>query len=238
MPSFKCLQTTLCACGLAWLSSAAWADPLELIINRKSDSVTIYLAAPLDIAAQRFGGLPPQLQPGPDGMDTETLREGTLDSTDWFIARSQARLGGTEAPLEPLSIMIHPSDLELPFETPHDGLMAISVCTAPPSTAQPPSAFTLYAGLYLYPVDGRQALDLELGSFGPNQTQILVREYWDWDALGPAELHQMSATGLSLDRVKQDPAPLWLAAGAGALALLSTGLWHRQRQRKAQKPAP
>jgi len=210
----------------------ATADPMRLIVNRKPNSIAIYLAMPLPEFKQRFGGLPEQMQAGPSGLDIDPLREGTVESVDWLIARSQAHLGGEPATLEPLSAMVHPTALALPFSTPRDGTTAVSVCTAPTTEPLPLSEFTFYGGLFLYPVDGRKALDLRLGKDADGEA--MVSEYWDWQPVGASQIYHMTDEGLSLPALNADRMGLWAAAAAAFLALA----WHaiRRRQRGSARP--
>lgn len=216
------LLAMACLQGTARAETGEGEGDLHLIVNRASDAIAIYAALPADLLQARFDGLPGRLQAGPEGIDIDSLSTGTVDIADWLIARSDARLGGAPAVLEPLSVMVHPTELGLPFETPRDGAIATSVCTAPPMGPLPLDALTLFAGFFLSPVDGAAPLMLRLGEAGPAGPitgQITVATFWDW-----LPMKETTATATADGWIDLGEGPRFPALVGASQALLVAGL--------------
>ncbi|MEM7520663.1 MAG: hypothetical protein AAF307_06455 [Pseudomonadota bacterium] len=166
-------RTLICALGAVTFGGPVLAEPdLRLIVNRMSDSVEIY-------AAIVASDLPTILQADPSGLAAEDgrvyfgeLRQfGTFDFGDEMISQIALTVDGAPTQLEAMSVMVHPETNVLPFETPVDGVIAMSVCTVDdPSVPPEINALRLYSGIIAYPVDGLAALSLSL----PNQEAIEV----------------------------------------------------------------
>ncbi|MEM8959712.1 MAG: hypothetical protein AAGC86_18085 [Pseudomonadota bacterium] len=154
---------------------------LRLIVNRTDDAIEVYVAFPASLLPDQFGGIPPLLEPGAEGVDIDSLRVGdsTYSIVEWMTERSAARLDGLPVELEPLSVMVHPTDLEMPFETPPDAWNATAVCTAPPVGMLPIDALTVYSGFFLFRIDGTAALSFRLGDTAAPRT-VWAADYWDW----------------------------------------------------------
>ena len=213
-PRHMMVALLLLALASAARSEAAEDDAaVQLIVNRTADAVAIYIAMPAAALPARFGGVPARLDTGPEGIDVNSLNTGTVDIADWLIARSEARLDGMPALLEPLSVMVHPTELGLPFETPRDGAIATSVCTAPPMDPRALEGLTLYAGFYLYPVDGTAPLMLRLGETAPAGS-VTAANFWDWLPMGVTAAPGAPDGWIDLGRGPAVPA---LVGGSGAV---------------------
>lgn len=151
----------------------AMAEPdVRLLVNRLDDSVEIYATLNAD-------ALPSILQADPAGLAAEDgrvyfgdfRRSGTFDFGDKMIADVGFRVDGADTQLEAMSVMVHPVTNVLPFESPIDGVIAMSVCTVPdPATPPEIGALRLYSGMVAYPTDGFGALSLVL----PHDREIQV----------------------------------------------------------------
>lgn len=155
------------------VATPAWAGPdLRLIVDRRETSVEIFAA----MDAER---LPSILATDPDGLAASdgriylgALREtGTFDFGDHMLRGVRFSAGGEDAQLEAMSVMVHPDDQRLPFDTPLDGNIAMSVCGVD-DPAEPPqiSNLRLYSGFIAYPADGHAALRLTL----PNSEMLEI----------------------------------------------------------------
>lgn len=150
----------------ALISPPALADDsvVRLIVNRMSDSVEIF-------AELKADALPDVLQADPSGLAApdgrvyfgELRSTGTFEFGDQMISKVGFEVGGRSQRLEAMSVMVHPKTNILPFETPVDGVIAMSVCTVP-DPVEPPQIedLRIYSGLIAYPVDGTQSVSLTL----------------------------------------------------------------------------
>lgn len=191
------------------------ASGLRLIVNRSEDAVTIYTALPGSLLPDRFGAVPPPLQAGPEGLDLDELSRGTGDTAGWLTARAEARLGDRAVVLEPLSVMVHPIELDMPFQTPHDGAIATAVCVAPPMGPQQLDALTVFAGFHLDGADGSAPLMLRLGTQGAGGHGT-VRTFWNWLPLSDSKTELRRDGWIDLGTGPRFPG---LAGSGGALAV-------------------
>lgn len=149
----------------AVLAAPALAEPsLRLIVHQMDESVEIY-------ASLKAEDLPWLLDAEPSGLAApdgrvyygELRQNGTFLFGDDMIADIDFAVDGKDALFEAMSVMVHPDDSTLPFETPVDGIMAMSVCLVP-DPAVPPQIdeLRLYAGIVAYPVAGLSEVTMTL----------------------------------------------------------------------------
>ncbi|MEM8571871.1 MAG: hypothetical protein AAGG56_13340 [Pseudomonadota bacterium] len=212
----------LAVCFAAATASAgtAQASELSLIIHRGEKSIEIFAAMPMQTAVGALG-LDTELLAGPNGeVDFWALRE-----THWLVgdelfkdvAVSQA---GEPMPLEAMALMVHPEDDPIPFSTPIDGYLAVSVCTAPLDADNLPlDHLTLYTGLIGFPDEPMDPLTLTLPLSDETPDQVFVYDYFD-GALKHKGIYAVPEDGtIALPGV---PKPHTMTAGA--VALLTIGL--------------
>lgn len=159
------LASKLITVGYLATALPAMAEPdLRLVVNRLDDSVEIY-------AALRADAMPNILQADPAGLAApdgrvyygELRTSGTFEFGDTMVDRVGFSAGGLATEIEAMSVMVHPEANFLPFETPIDGVIAMSVCTVPDPEVPPQiSELRLYSGFIAYPVNGFDALSLDL----------------------------------------------------------------------------
>ncbi|MGX9355451.1 hypothetical protein ACS3SW_09885 [Roseobacteraceae bacterium S113] len=220
------LLITLLLAPLAPATSAQQSDDpetLDLIIARSAEAVELFISTRSDNFVTRFG-LDPALLAEPDGtVNFDDLRLGTFDTADVMFEGVSARVDGAPAPLEAMSMMVHPIDAKLPFETHVDGLIAIAVCTVPTPTT-PPTLDVLwgYAGFITYVDNSAGALSLSLPAFGGAPLKVTIRDY---DTTGVLTRYEQVLTSGETIEIPASPAArasvLWSAIGL--LALLSGG---------------
>ena len=104
------------------------AAQLDVIVDRGESAVEIFVSLrALDIPAV-FGNSPDFIAPPGVTVAYEELREGTWDQGDAMITGAALRVGQVDAPLEAMSLMVHPKDAPMPFRDVADAYLAMSVC--------------------------------------------------------------------------------------------------------------
>jgi hypothetical protein len=182
-------------------------DPITVIVSRGAESVEFYLSiSPADAPGWLGGGLDALAPDGVVPMDV-VRRDGTAAAADAMIASTTLAVGGAPVELQAMSVMVHPEGTPLPFETPIDAQMAMSVCTAPDLVAGSMLGdLRAYAGYHAYPVDGTSTLEWRPGG---NEARAVSLHVWEAGKLI-----------LSEDRILGPGAPLSLAASAPARSWL------------------
>ncbi len=170
--------------------SCALADRITLIVDRGPRAVEVFLAMPVSTAVTRFG-LNPDLLKGPGGVvDFADFSGGTWDIGDALLAGVDVRIGRAPAGFEATSLMVHLKDQPLPFQTPFDGLTAISVCgVAQPVTPPTLDDLYLYAGFVAYPPNAEAPLRFDLPEGPGERLSVTVREYGAGRTGTPRNLH-------------------------------------------------
>ena len=221
----------LCAAPLVGTPARA---SVEMIVDRGADAITVYLSMPAPEAVRVFG-LPPSALVAADGtVPFDALRMGTFDIGDVLWDDVAVTLDGRPLGFEAMSLMVHPADAPVPFQTPLDALTAIGVCTvADPSAPLRLDQLHLYVGLTAYRPDAAQAgLDLRGGTLAfalpraAGGTDITVRDF------APGMTVRSTGATWDPDRALILPPP---AAGRGALfwaalaiagVALAAALWY------------
>lgn len=176
----------LCAVG----PSAGAAEQIDLIVDRGTRGIEMFLGMPARTAITRFG-LDPELLTGAGGVvDFAEFSGGTWDIGDHLLADVDVRIGGAAAGFEATSLMVHLNEQRLPFLTPVDGLTAISVCgVAQPATPPTLDDLYLYAGFVAYPPDTQAPLQFTLPEAPGEGLLVTLRAYGPNDAGTPQSLH-------------------------------------------------
>ncbi len=164
------------ALSLASGGASASGTGISLILERTGQSVEIFTNLRAKDLRAIFGvdalGLT-----GADGrVSYGALRTaGTFDFGDTVVRDVTVSQGDQELLLEAMSIMVHPLDNELPFETPIDGAIAMSVCTVPDPLEPPDIAdLDLYGGFITYPPSGYGALTITFPNMIPMEMELLT----------------------------------------------------------------
>lgn len=195
-------MTRTLALLLSLAPSALLAADLEMIVDRKADSVEIFFSLAAGDLDAVFDTDPAGLAADDGRIYFGALREtGTFDFGDLMVADARLTLGGTAQPLEAMSVMVHP-DSDLPYRDPVDGWVAMSVCGVPDPVEPPkPQDLHLYAGFIAYPGQGMAAFDLTL----PHQVtlDLTVKEFHEGDLLSEAAYTLTPGQPITLDPAKK-----------------------------------
>lgn len=183
-PVIRSCHTHICmliACIALLVGSGAQSqssDNTTLIVNRSTDYVEIFLGMPAVEIENVFGYVPDGIVQSDGTVDFEPLRLGTWQITDELFESVKASIGGQAVTFEGMSMMVHPKVTTLPFVTPLDGMIAISVCTVEtPDTALGLEDLHIYMGLIAYTDAPMGPLDLHFEGSKNGSVEVMVRDY-------------------------------------------------------------
>ena len=235
-PASLALCLSLCA-------SPVWSADLEVIIDRNKDAIEVFVSlAATDIPAV-FGNAADFIARPGEVVAYEALREGTWDQGDAMIAGAQMRVGNDAVALEAMSLMVHPKDAPMPFDTVADAYLAMSVCNGfAPGTVPTVDILHVYAGYIAYPVAEDGVLALELGN--TDMVNVTVRDYRTGPLAGEERVELSPGAVLRIDPERAPEWPLWtyFAALAGAAGVVLAGcaavaLFGRHEKGRDTRPA-
>ena len=216
------------------------AAQLDVIVDRGESAVEIFVSLrALDIPAV-FGNSPDFIAPPGVTVAYEELREGTWDQGDAMITGAALRVGQVDAPLEAMSLMVHPKDAPMPFRDVADAYLAMSVCNGfAPGTVPTVDILHVYAGYIAYPVDPLgELLSLSLGN--TDVVDVTVRDMTQ--GVQSASYTMTVAPGATLE-LRPTEAPvagemrffLWLTLGAFVVLLGAVGrIWLERCNEKSR----
>lgn len=224
-------------CACLWFVPSAHAEdsaaaPLRIIVDRMPTSVELFLRLPAQSVEAVLGGSVQPLMNADGSFDLGVFRSsGTAEQGDGVLHEGFLQVGDATVALPAMSVMLHPDTLPMPFDTPIDGVAAMSICTVPPGAQAPaPAGLTLYGGYIAYPVNGGERITLRLASAAPQPVELI--EYVD--GRKTRELRQVVAPGdvITLEAVRTGRDALMARLGylAGISLLfggvaLAGGLW-------------
>ena len=219
------------------LSAPAIAADVRIIVDRMEDSVEIFLSLPAPLVPTALSGSTDGLSNGDGTFDLGVFRAtGTAIEGDDVISGSRLIAGGERATVEAMSVMLHPGDLPLPFETPIDGVAAMSICTVPPTESLPSlESLQLYGGFIAYPAAGIEALNLFLGNEEP--IEVVLAEFVEGR---PSATRSMTlAPDMPISFAQADILPdrsVWIVPGllalSGTFAVIGGVAWARARRQR------
>ncbi len=189
------------ALGAALAAGGATAEAmprLDLIVDRDDVSVSVFLTVRLD-ALESALGVSPDLLRAADGMFPIAVfqQTGTADLAETIAAGIGYDIGGAEAEFPAMSMMVHPEERRLPFVSPIDGWIAISVCgTEGAEGLIADRDVRLYAGYTAYPVDGTASLEIVLPNAEP--LAVTLRDHRMGEPLEVREMVVDAAQPLAL----------------------------------------
>ncbi|MBY6116607.1 hypothetical protein KUW09_20080 [Mameliella alba] len=209
----------------------ALAAQVELIVDRSASAVEVFFGMPAQTAVSAFGMAPGLLTDAEGEVHFEDFRQGTWDLGDALLQAVETRIGGQAARFEATSLMVHLQDQRLPFQTPLDGLTAISVCgvTAPDVPPRLNDLY-LYSGFVSYPPDPRGGLEFAIPGISGQGLEVALTVYGTdggvtrqdvW--LAPGEALNVPATAPRRQG--------WLMGATAVIGLLAgLGLWRLGRR--------
>ncbi|MEM9268654.1 MAG: hypothetical protein AAGA78_06930 [Pseudomonadota bacterium] len=217
--------------GCAVASLAEPVTRIEVILERNERSVEIFVGLPAEAMVSAFG-LPPQTFENDAGVvEFSTLREGTFETGDVFFAGLEMSLAGQTVPLEAMSMMVHPEDAKLEFNTPWDGLIAIAVCTVEePEVPVGLSGLYAYAGAIAYLDGATGQIELSLPHLAEAGYELHVRDFTH--GVGQASTQYVLQPGETIIVPSRETGVLSASVlSAVALALAMIGLvWVRVKR--------
>lgn len=165
--------------------SAASAPSLTVILHRVDGRIELFLRAPAADISTIFGASTEILADENGAVDFDDLRFGTWPIAQELAEHVDVDVGGAPAVLEPMSLMVHLDAWAPPFETPIDGMTAISVCGGPDPDAPPRlSELTAFAGYVLYVDDPSAAVSVSIPLLGEDAIAVEIRDYVDFEPTG------------------------------------------------------
>ena len=149
---------------------------LRIIVDRRKSSIEVFTYKSADSLLPMFGADPNGLAAADGRVYFGELREtGTFDFGDTIVAKVGFTVDGAPVTLEAMSVMVHPIDNGLPFETPLDGNIAMSVCNVEDPVVPPTMAdLSLYGGFIAYPVDGHGDVTMRLPNTEPLSIDLIT----------------------------------------------------------------
>ncbi|MEM9428063.1 MAG: hypothetical protein AAGA32_01025 [Pseudomonadota bacterium] len=209
---------------LALPATPAAATDVELLVDRLSTGISIYMRMPA-------GEVEPVLDRNGDELLTDgrvdyaSMLDGTFEVADRLFQRVGTEVAGDPVVFEALSLMVHLPDTNVPFASPFDADMAIAVCNAPTDETVTLADLDLMAGFYAHRVDSMAEIALDLPETGRPAIDVSVVEFVDG-----AEMRRSEHTLDDGDRLVLPPAPeampkTAIAAIGSVAALLFAVAW-------------
>lgn len=201
---------------------------LSFIVDRSDGDMAYYMSMSAEHIVPLLDADPALVFSNSGAVPIETFRrEGSFDLADEVFRHVRSdRPAGANA-FYSMSLMLHPTDFPLPFETPFDGLTAVSVCTVDYDFSTfAPGDLNLFYGAYAYEVAPTEAVSLTFPATGRETLDVVIRHYTDGRFVG--EERASLADGGTLTFAPQDdpmlPVPPAALAFAG-FAVLLLGAW-------------
>ncbi|MEM6615840.1 MAG: hypothetical protein AAF619_04885 [Pseudomonadota bacterium] len=133
----------------AHLVASTSQPEFSIIVDRKSDSVELFMSFPAENLQPLFGHADSLIAESDGTVDLVAMRDGTWTLGDALLSTVTTQLGAEDLPFEGMSLMVHPNDYEVPFRDPIDGSLSVAVCNVaipdvPPTLAD----LTIYAAYH------------------------------------------------------------------------------------------
>lgn len=163
------------------ITAATDVQDLAIIVHQDGTDVELFFSMPAVAMNHLFGKDLTALFSDNGKVPLERFREfGSFDLADTLFTQLRAKSGGEIVPLEAMSLMVHPKDIWLPFETPFDGTTAVSVCAFDYLTQRlKPETSRLFYGAFASGVSERATFQLTFPKTGRRQVTVQVRAYLD-----------------------------------------------------------
>ena len=156
---------------------------IHLIVHREAEDVEFYISMPAHLISALLGKDSNLIFSDQGRLPADTFRQrGSFELADILFDQLQATSGEQKVKLQSMSMMAHPKDMSLPFSTPIDATLAISICDNDTSDRNmvPENVQLLYGGFgsgwgatneigVHFPKTGRKALSLSVRSFTDGQ---------------------------------------------------------------------
>ncbi|MEO1406295.1 MAG: hypothetical protein AAFV54_07355 [Pseudomonadota bacterium] len=173
----RCLTIAAVWLSLVGPTQANTADNrVDIIISRGDHAIELFLAMPTDLAVSHFGLTREDLVNSDGFADFERFSKGTFELGEALWRDVETELNGEALTFETMSLMVHPANRPLPFETPLDALISVEVCG---TTARNISLSNthLFIGLIAYSDETKSELTLGWQQSFPDSVDISVRDF-------------------------------------------------------------
>ncbi|MEO1639677.1 MAG: hypothetical protein AAFU41_10575 [Pseudomonadota bacterium] len=231
MTANEIFASAVFAAGL--VATPVAAAELDVIVDRTGHSVNVFFGMTADDIAPVFAVSSDSLLRDEAGLLRldDFQSNGSFADADRLIAPTVLQINGEAADFQAMSMMVHPLDIHVPFETPIDGWIAMSVCGVPPTFADASNdAVRVYAGFNAYPVDGLGALSFDFA--GDAEMSVALWEYQEGELLQHDVVQITNGQPLVLPAVAASQSwASWGPGFAGVLALIGLGLIVRGNRR-------
>lgn len=165
-----------CLTLVAPTSANTPTDRVDIVISRGEDAIELFLAMPTDLAVPHFGLTREDLVNSNGFADFERFSKGTFDLGEALWRDVEAELNGKSLTFETMSLMVHPANLPLPFETPLDALASVEVCGTTARNTRL-SETHLYIGLIAYSDETKSELTFRWPRALPASVDVSVRDF-------------------------------------------------------------
>jgi len=150
----------------------------EVIVTRGEKSIGLYVRMAYNNVPSFFGAEVQGFADADGKLAADALFSGTFEQADALIADMSFTVGPEKVIFEALSMMVHPPNSDLMFDTPLDAEIGIAVCGVPlPDRPIVDADLTWVAGWYAYPVDPAQDLTITFPTTGRAMEVIEVSSF-------------------------------------------------------------
>lgn len=159
---------------------------IDMVVERRGDSVEIYLGGNAQTVSNAFGADPSVFTNAEGFVPFDSFQSGTWSLGDRLLSGVSIDIGGSSHALEATSLMLHPADLHVPFRNAVDAVMAVSIC----AVLNPPDNLTLddaslYAGYIAFTQAANEPIMLR-GNTLPGAIKVRILDFWDGQLVGEA----------------------------------------------------
>ena len=176
----------------------AFAADLSLIVDRSDRGVELFVKFDTENTETLLAPYPEGFLANDGRVDIGPFRDGTADHGDALWAQVQTHVGGSEAMVEAMSMMVHPDELPVDFNDPIDGWIAMAVCNVTdPDARFDIGVLSTYAGFIAWDVEGHDEVSIAF----PSALEIDVVEFLEGRKIDARTVALAADEALVLDPV-------------------------------------
>ncbi|MEM6944526.1 MAG: hypothetical protein AAF565_12320 [Pseudomonadota bacterium] len=209
---------------------------LTMIVDRSDGDMVYYLLMPAEQIVPLLNTDPELVFSANGAVPIDAFRrEGSFDLADDVFRGVRSNRPDGALAFYSMSLMLHPKGEPMPFDTPFDGLTAISVCTVDYAfDAFVPGDLDLYYGAYAYEVADDETVTLTFPETGRAALDVVIRQYVDGRFVTEETAVLEDGGTLALAPAAQSAMPMPPAALAFAgITVLLLGAWRIRVQVRA-----
>ena len=182
------------------LAAPVTAADLSLIVDRSDRGVEMFVKLATAQTEDLLAPFPAHFLADDGQVDIGPFRDGTYEEGDELWAQVRTVIGGKEAEVEAMSMMVHPDNLPVAFNDPVDGLIAMAVCTVTdPDARFAVEELSTYAGFIAWDVAGHDRVQISF----PTAMDVEVTEFFEGREIYKAALTVGPDVPLELDAVNR-----------------------------------